>query len=347
MDNISSPAYMRIRQYVLDVMRTHCSHLRDTPIPSERELCKTFGVSRPTVRQALKDLIEDDFLIIRHGKGTFINFKKMQAHFSSSNILTIGILIGDGKHAWHTPFFGDIMTGAFRHIMQQGNNVRMINLIGKGNQAVEDILCMNLDGIIWVSPPDNMLDIINGLYSHGIPTTVASRSYECDAIAFINIDYEYEGYISAKHFIEKGHSNIFFIHLEKLASCIKRLKGFRKAFAEEKLKFNENFVLKANNDTIFNFQKIVDLNLNNVTAIHVATHHMYNVLEVLKNLQKDRDYMIIAREFLMRQMQDVNCLKILEPLEQVGVLAAEKLLDKIHDRVSGENNICLKPQIIN
>lgn len=41
-------------------------------VPSEREFCDAYGVSRTTVREVLKDLVQDGYMIRKQGKGTFI-----------------------------------------------------------------------------------------------------------------------------------------------------------------------------------------------------------------------------------------------------------------------------------
>jgi GntR family transcriptional regulator len=41
-------------------------------LPSERELCERYGVSRPTLRQATHDLVRDGHLVVRRGVGTFV-----------------------------------------------------------------------------------------------------------------------------------------------------------------------------------------------------------------------------------------------------------------------------------
>ena len=68
MQQALEPAYMRIRRYIL----THLykSDGQAEKIMSENELCNLFGVSRVTVRSALKKLVEEKYLITRKGSGT-------------------------------------------------------------------------------------------------------------------------------------------------------------------------------------------------------------------------------------------------------------------------------------
>ena len=42
-----------------------------TPLPSEAELVKEFGVSRNTVRRAYRYLVESGAVVVRHGVGAF------------------------------------------------------------------------------------------------------------------------------------------------------------------------------------------------------------------------------------------------------------------------------------
>jgi GntR family transcriptional regulator len=45
-------------------------------IPSEREICEIYDVSRTTVRQAISELAREGYIYKKHGKGTFVSSQK-------------------------------------------------------------------------------------------------------------------------------------------------------------------------------------------------------------------------------------------------------------------------------
>ena len=52
-------------------------------IPSEKELCDEYGVSRITVREALRELVQANYLVRKQGKGTFVAAPTVEYTLSS------------------------------------------------------------------------------------------------------------------------------------------------------------------------------------------------------------------------------------------------------------------------
>ena len=69
--DIAIPLYQQLYDLLLDQIRSGI-YPPGTKIPSEEELCKTYDLSRVTVRSALGRLVDDNILVKKHGKGTFV-----------------------------------------------------------------------------------------------------------------------------------------------------------------------------------------------------------------------------------------------------------------------------------
>ncbi len=59
----------RVREYLRDQVE---SLVPGDPIPSERTLCEQLGVSRPTLRAAVDELVTTGLIVREHGRGMFV-----------------------------------------------------------------------------------------------------------------------------------------------------------------------------------------------------------------------------------------------------------------------------------
>ena len=68
----SIPQYKRL----YEILRKHISdgvYMEGDLLPSENELCKLYGMTRPTVRQSLSTLANEGYIKKRQGKGSIVN----------------------------------------------------------------------------------------------------------------------------------------------------------------------------------------------------------------------------------------------------------------------------------
>lgn len=71
----------RVRDYLMELAES-CAP--GDPIPSERALCEQLGVSRPTLRSAVDELVATGLLVREHGRGMFVARAKITQELAPS-----------------------------------------------------------------------------------------------------------------------------------------------------------------------------------------------------------------------------------------------------------------------
>lgn len=67
--------YHKIAEFIMEKIKTE-EWKKGQLIPSEKEFCEQFQVSRPTVRAAIAYLANQGYLVTVKGKGTFVSETK-------------------------------------------------------------------------------------------------------------------------------------------------------------------------------------------------------------------------------------------------------------------------------
>lgn len=75
---IPIPLYYQLKELLREYIRNNSV---GDPIPTEQELCRHFEISRPTVRQAMAELVAEGYLHRSKGRGTFIAQPKINQDF--------------------------------------------------------------------------------------------------------------------------------------------------------------------------------------------------------------------------------------------------------------------------
>jgi len=78
--DIPIPLYYQLKLRIQGLIGSEELRVGDM-LPPENELCRHLGVSRPTVRQALSELVAEGWLTRQKGKGTFVSHPKIDVRF--------------------------------------------------------------------------------------------------------------------------------------------------------------------------------------------------------------------------------------------------------------------------
>lgn len=76
------PLHQQLKATIEDRIATG-EWLPGTQVPSERELCEQFKISRITVRQAISKLVTEGRLIRTQGRGTFVAYPRIQQQLTN------------------------------------------------------------------------------------------------------------------------------------------------------------------------------------------------------------------------------------------------------------------------
>lgn len=83
--------YSQLKNLILDKIKSG-EYSEDSKIPSELELCESYNISRPTVRQAINELTNNGYLYKIKGKGTFVAKSESYVELRDSSGFTDFIL---------------------------------------------------------------------------------------------------------------------------------------------------------------------------------------------------------------------------------------------------------------
>ncbi len=335
-----------IRQYAYDLGRKNPSV--EAKLLSERDLCEIYDVSRTTVRKALEELVSEGYLVIRKGVGTFTNPAMFPAFKTPGSNLSIGIVIGSGKNVLYTDYFWKIISAVGKVITDDFGSVRMIQLVHDDERAAREVLALNLDGLVWIHPFQERINLIHQLQKSNLPVMCVGYNPEEPDLNNVVKDYYQIGYMVADCLIKRGHRDIIYIKSDGLWSEDLSLQGFKKAFSDNKLQYNNKLILDNPGEISSDIQNMIRFGVNFSACFAFGTC-VWDVISVLQENFGDNymDKCEIVSNTSGCGNAYLNCAFVDTEGENQGGIAAEKLMDLISGTISQPVNVILNPQIKN
>ncbi len=208
-------------------------------LPTEQQLCSTFSVSRQTVRQALKFLIDEGLIERRQGSGSRVLPRQCK---SSSINHTVAII---------TTYISDyIFPGILREVeaVLSANNCTPLlyatsNQVSNERKILQNLLNLadsqGLDGILVegtkAALPNPNLDLYEEVKKRRIPLVFFNSNYESlQAVSIIDDNYA-GGYQLVEYLMKKGHTRIAGIFKNDDIQGHQRYAGFIAALRDHNL----------------------------------------------------------------------------------------------------------------
>ena len=144
-NNNAVPLYEQMMMMLRERLDNHVLDAGEK-LPSEAELCKSYGVSRITVRRAIDELVEEGYLEKKQGKGTFVTPKRAAVPVMSiSENATVGF---SGRYGQDSGRLHSIVISK-KEYKANRNEQKMLNL-DEGDEVLVLTRLMILDDKPWM-----------------------------------------------------------------------------------------------------------------------------------------------------------------------------------------------------
>lgn len=228
--DVKFPAYQIIINELLEELSFGKFELGD-PFYTEEVLICRFNVAKMTVREAMRRLVENGFIIRRRGAGSFVaKIPDKPFRTKVTQHCVVGILTGRRMFKTNIPL-SKMLANLHDQAMKHGI------ILYLGVDAVKPLVESKVDGII-VSGELTQESIIE-LKKSGIPT-VAINTYYKDIFPTITSDMYKVGYMVEQYLYERGYKQVAMLGSGKDAEMVRSLMlpGIKAAMLDLKVDKN-------------------------------------------------------------------------------------------------------------
>jgi GntR family transcriptional regulator of arabinose operon len=240
-----APAYLKILQD-LEKRIDSQEFSPQKPVPSEREICVHYQVSRITARRALDELAGRGRIVRLQGKGSFISKPRQWSNSGKIALVVDGV--------YDHGCLPIVLRGIEEESHQLGYQISFFNGEGRFDkhlEITERILDSGFNGVIMDPHQsdeeyERNTELIDALEQERIPVVLVQKYpfHHPDCYSYVVSDDHRGGFLVTEHLLQVGHRRIAFLQDAFNSSSFNRLQGYRSALLEYGVAITDDMVRK-------------------------------------------------------------------------------------------------------
>lgn len=219
-----------------------------------KDVAKLANVSNATVSLVMNNKggvnKETRMLVLDAAKKLNYTPSQIARSLSTKKSATIGLVVTNIEN----PFFGSIVHEL--NIIASKNNYNLLvemsnDRVADEKRAIEHLIRNGVEGIILVPTRDGEgnLDHLYNLKNLGIPLVFITSKYLGIKADLVMTDFIKSSYEVTKYLISNGCRKIYFLtDYAELILSQHRIQGYKKAFSDADLEYNNNWIIETSPD---------------------------------------------------------------------------------------------------
>ena len=334
----------------------------DQPLPSEAQLVSRFGVSRPTVARALRDLQSEGLIRRRAGAGTFVT----QRSGEDTQTAVLGLLVPErGLTEIFESICGELAALARVHgfgLLWGSSPLPYKDRDASPEHALRVCHLFIEKGVsgVFFAPLEYEddresinLQVLSLLSQAGIPVVLLDRDVvhfpQRSPFDLVCIDNFTGGFILGQHLIRLGCRRIRFVSKPGSASSVDaRLSGVREAMIQHERGFDDSLLATGDpGDKEFIRKLRPGFECDAIIGANDATARM--LIEVLTALQVRIPQQVRVVGFddvRAASLTSVPLTTVRQPLNEIAEIAFRAILGRIREPGIPPRSITLQPRLV-
>jgi len=272
------------------------------------------------------ELVDQGLLVGKRGVGTFTNPEALPLYSHIPGRHVVGILVRDARMFSQNYTSWVLSSAAGTAMLPDIGHPCNVSLNEQNPELMyRELRLLNLDGILWVLPPEKMTPYLAELRDNGMP--VVTLHQNLPGIAGIELDFRQQGREIAEILMKENKTRVVWCAFDQWAA--ETQSEAERVFAKEGLSRDPALICRDPKSFDRRLEELL-ADHQRFAAIYAHGESLFMVLDILKAHGVDPfgDCLLIANHGVVRKLPDFRGIVRHAPLEEMGRDAAEMLREQ-------------------